>query len=82
MSFADFLEHWLSHDCAATLNEITILNYRKKIKNLIVPYLGKYRMNTIDRDKLQNLLITLHDNGYSNNTISSVKGILNDIFKL
>ena len=80
MSFADFLEHWLVHDCAATLNEITILNYRKKIKNLIVPYLGKYRMNTRDRDKLQNLLITLHDNGYSDNTISAVKGIVTKCF--
>ncbi len=80
MSLADFLEHWLVNDCAATLNEITIINYRKKIKNLIVPYLGKYRMNTIDRDKLQNLLITLHDNGYSDNTISAVKGILTKCF--
>lgn len=80
MSFADFLEHWLVNDCAATLNEVTITNYRKKIKNLIVPHLGKYRMNTIDRDKLQNLLIILHDNGYSDNTISSVKGILTKCF--
>ena len=80
MSFADFLEHWIIHDCAATLNEITIINYRKKIKNLIVPYLGKYRINTLDRDKLQNLLITLHDNGYSDNTVSSVKGILTKCF--
>lgn len=80
MSFADFLEHWLVNDCAATLNEVTILNYRKKIKNLIVPYLGKYRLNTIDRDKLQNLLITLHDNGYAHNTISAVKGILTKCF--
>ena len=80
MSFADFLEHWLVNDCAAALGEITIINYRKKVKNLIVPYLGKYRMNTIDRDKLQNLLITLHDNGYSNNTISAVKGILTKCF--
>lgn len=61
MSFADFLEHWLINDCSATLNEVTTLNYHKKIKNLIVPYLGKYRINTIDRDKLQNLLIQLHD---------------------
>lgn len=80
MSFANFLEHWLVNDCAATLNEITILNYQKKNKNLIVPYLGKYRVNTIDRDKLQNLLITLHDKGYSNNTLSSVKGILSKCF--
>lgn len=80
MSFADFLEHWLINDCSAILSEITITNYRKKIKNLIIPYLGKYRINTIDRDKLQNLLITLHDNGYSDNTISSVKGILTKCF--
>lgn len=80
MSFADFLEHWIVNDCAVTLNELTIINYRKKIKNLIVPYLGKYRMNTIDRDKLQNLLKTLHDNGYSNNTMLAVKGILSKCF--
>ena len=80
MSVADFLEHWLVNDCSATLNEVTILNYRKKIKNLIVPYIGKYRINTIDRDKLQNLLITLHDNGYSDNTISAVKGIITKCF--
>ena len=80
MSMADFLEHWIANDCAATINENTLINYRKKIKNLILPYLGKYRMSTIDRDKLQNLLITLHDNGYSHNTISGVKGILTKCF--
>lgn len=80
MSFADFLGHWLVNDCMATLSENTMINYRKKIKNLIVPYLGKYRLNTIDRDKLQNLLITLHDKGYSYNTLSAVKGILSKCF--
>ena len=80
MSFADFLEHWIVNDCVATLNEVTILNYRKKIKNLIVPTLGKYKVNTIDRDKLQNLLVYLHNNGYSGNTLSSVKGILTKCF--
>ena len=80
MSYADFLDHWLVNDCMATLSENTMINYRKKIKNLIVPYLGKYRLNTIDRDKLQNLLITLHDKGYSYNTLSAVKGILSKCF--
>ena len=80
MSVADFLEHWMRNDCAATLGEMTIINYKKRIKNQIVPYIGKYRMNTIDRDKLQNLLIVLHDNGYSYNTISAVKGILTKCF--
>ncbi len=80
MSFADFLEHWVINDCSATLNEITITNYRKKIKNLIVPTLGKYRVDSIDRDKLQNLLTELHNNGYSSNTLSSIKGILTKCF--
>lgn len=80
MSFADFLNHWLATDCAATLNEMTLLNYRKRIKNLIIPHSGKYRMNTIERDKLQNLLITLHNDGYAYNTLSTVKGILSKCF--
>ena len=45
-----------------------------------MPKLGKYRVNSIDRDKLQNLLIELHDNGYSSNTLSAVKGILTKSF--
>ncbi|MBE7019133.1 MAG: site-specific integrase [Ruminococcaceae bacterium] len=80
MSFADFLEHWIVNDCSAILNEVTIQNYRKKIKNLIAPTLGKYKVNTIDRDKLQNLLVYLHNNGYSSNTLSAVKGILTKCF--
>ena len=50
MSVADFLERWIENDCVADLKEITVENYRKKIKNLILPYLGKYRLNTVDRD--------------------------------
>ena len=34
MSFADFLEYWVVNDCTATLNEVTIINYRKKLKIL------------------------------------------------
>ena len=80
MSFADFLEHWIQNDCIHTLNEITIANYRRKIKNLIIPYIGKYQLKTINRDKLQNLLAILHDKGYSKNTIISIKGILSKCF--
>ena len=50
MSFADFLDHWLVNDCMATLSENTMINYRKKIKNLIVPYLGKVLRNPKKRD--------------------------------
>lgn len=80
MSFADFLEHWINIECESTLNEVTVMNYRKKVKNLINPYLGRYNINTINRDKLQNLLSTLHNNGYARNTLLVVKGILTKCF--
>ena len=80
MSFADFLEHWIQNDCVNIISEITLLHYRKKIKTLIVPYLGKYRVNSIDRDKLQNLLAVLHDKGYSRHTLVGVRGILTKCF--
>lgn len=80
MSFADFLEHWIENDCVNIISETTLIHYRKKIKTLIVPYLGKYRVSSIDRDKLQNLLALLHDKGYSKHTLVGVRGILTKCF--
>ncbi|MBR2372275.1 MAG: site-specific integrase [Clostridia bacterium] len=80
MSFADFLDYWIDNDCKAILNETTIDHYQKKIKNLITPTLGGYRLSTISRDKLQSLLTHLHDNGYAYNTLISIKGILTKCF--
>lgn len=65
MSFSDFLEMWMESECAPTLKESTVLNYQKKIKNHIRPYLGHYRLNSIQREKIQELLCGMHNNGYS-----------------
>ena len=35
MSFADFMEHWIVNDCSATINEVTLINYRRKSKILL-----------------------------------------------
>ena len=76
LSFADFLETWMESECAPTLKESTVLNYQKKIKNHIRPYLGHYRLNSIQREKIQELLCGMHNNGYAKNTLLVVKGIL------
>lgn len=76
MSFADFLETWMESECVPTLKESTVLNYQKKIKNHIRPYLGHYRLNSIQREKIQELLCGMHNNGYAKNTLLVVKGIL------
>lgn len=80
MSFADFLDYWMEHDCKAVLKESTFINYQKKIKNHIKPELGGYRMKLIDKDRLQEFLNAMHDNGYARNTLMVDKGILTKCF--
>ena len=76
ISFADFLDIWLEEECKTTLKSITIASYQKKIKNHIIPALGKYALKNIKRTDLQNFLNKMHDNGYSKNSIVEIKGIL------
>lgn len=80
MSFSAFLDEWMEKDCRATLKEVTVYNYQKKVKNLIKPYLGEYRLKTITRDNLQSLLNELYDMGYAKNTLNGVKGIISKSF--
>lgn len=76
ISFADFLDIWLEEECKTTLKSITMASYQKKIKNHIIPALGKYALKNIKRTDLQNFLNKMHDNGYSKNSIVEIKGIL------
>ena len=79
MSYADFLNRWLENralDCA----ESTIKGYEKKIRLYIKPELGSYRLKSITKDKLQDFITKMFNDGFSKNTISSVKGIITKSF--
>lgn len=76
ISFADFLDIWIEQECKTTLKSITVTGYLKKIKNHIKPALGKYALKNIRKIDLQNFLNTMHDNGYSKNSVTETKGIL------
>jgi len=74
MSFADFLDEWLSS--LVNLKPLTIQNYEKKIRLYIKPELGKYRLKAIENADLQRLITNLYNDGRSINTLSTIKGIL------
>lgn len=79
MSYADFLDRWLENralDCA----ESTIKGYEKKIRLYIKPELGAYRLKSITKDNLQDFITKMFNDGFSKNTISSVKGIITKSF--
>lgn len=80
ISFADFLDYWIKHDCAIDLKEVTIKNYENKIRLYIKPKLGAYRLKAIKRDDLQEFLLDMYNMGFAKTTLSVIKGILTKSF--
>ena len=80
ISFSDFLDYWVEHDCKVDLKPVTVANYEKKIRLYIKPTLGGYRLRTIKKDDLQGLLMALFDRGFAINTLDVIRGILSKCF--
>lgn len=80
MSFSDYLDFWLEHDCMLDFKPATVAGYKKRIDLYIRPTLGKYRLGAIQKEDLQSLLLDIYNNGFSKNTLSVIKGILTKSF--
>lgn len=76
MSFGDYLDFWMEEYCKTNLKLTTVENYEKKIRLHIKPVLGKFRLNSITPVPLQKFINKMFNDGYSKNTLSSVKRIL------
>ena len=66
----------MENDCKYNLKETTLLNYRKRIRIHIKPELGSYQVRRLSRERLQRFLQKKHDEGYSKNTLSTLRGII------
>ena len=76
MSVADFLDIWFEKDCMVDLKPTTLTNYKKSIDNLLKPKLGSYRLKSLTREVLQAFLVEMYDEGYSINSLISLKALL------
>ena len=76
ISVADYYELWLDKYCAINCKYKTIESYRKRIKNLINPAIGNFKLCSLQPATIQQLINDLFNNGYSRNTIVSIKGLL------
>lgn len=79
ISYSDFLDLWLKY-VSLTCAYSTIVGYKKKIRLYIKPALGGYRLKSITKNILQDFLTNLYNEGFSKNTISSIKGIITKSF--
>lgn len=80
MSYADFLDRWIENDIKISCKAGTVKGYEKKIRLYIKPNLGEYRLKNITKDSLQAFITKMYNDGFSPNTISSIRGILSKSF--
>ena len=80
MSYADFLDQWIENDIKISCKAETVKGYEKKIRLYIKPNLGDYRLKAITKDNLQQFITKMFNEGFSPNTISSIRGLLSKSF--
>ena len=78
ISFSDFLDKWITNYGELELDHSTIYNYKKLIELHIKPELGKYKLNTLVHETLQKFLQNKFNDGFSRNTLSVMKSIINN----
>lgn len=77
MSYSDFLDKWIIEYGKLELDDDTIVGYKKLIRLHIKPSLGKYRLNSLTHEVIQNFIKTKFNEGFSRNTLSVMKSIIN-----
>ena len=76
ISVNDYFDYWLKNYCCVNLKETTVDNYKKKIRLYIKPVLGNYKLKALSPAVCQKLINDLFNQGFSRNTLSTIKGIL------
>ena len=76
ISFYDFLDLWVDTYCKINLKDVTVTNYKKKIRIHIKPELGVYKLKALTPTVLQQFINNIAEQNYSRNTLSVIKGIL------
>lgn len=77
-SYSDYLDEWIESYGSLELAPNTITSYKKKIRLYIKPALGKNKLNALSHEELQKFLQKKFDEGFSRNSISIIKSILNN----
>lgn len=76
ISYNDYLNYWVDNYCKTNLKDTTCNSYNKKIRLYIKPELGKYKLKSLSAATLQEFINQKFNEGFSRNSLMSIKGIL------
>jgi len=79
ITFSDWLDTWLEIYKKSEIKPMTYINYRAKIKNHIKPLIGKYRLNDLRVDIIQDTINKLSSvKKLSPETVRGIYNIIHD----
>ncbi len=82
ISFSDFLKVWLQEYVMTNTLPTTQQNYEKMIRNYINPVLGKYQLQKLSNNVIQQFINDLiYKKKISRNSVVGIKAILTSVFK-
>lgn len=81
ISVSDYLDYWMEHYVKTSLKFTTYDHYTRDIKNHIRPALGKYYLQRLSIQKLQDFFTSKFQDGYSANSLCGFYGILSGAFE-
>ena len=76
VTLQEYLENWLEHVHKPLVRLSTYLNYRKLLKNYIVPGLGKVKMHRLTPQQVQAFYSKKISDGLSPKTVNNIHGVL------
>ncbi len=76
MKYSQWLEQWLNNYVRPIKKERTYKKYLKQVQNHISPQLGGYSLDELSAQVLQQLTVSLTDNGLATNTVKGVTSVL------
>ncbi|MER2079825.1 tyrosine-type recombinase/integrase [Psychrobacillus psychrotolerans] len=81
MSVHDYFNYWYEQYVMKNLKYNTQENYRMIIDNHILPYIGIYKLKSIDPASIQKLIDSEFEKGFSKRTLEITRSVLSGAFK-
>jgi integrase len=72
----EYLENWLENVHKPTIRLSTYLNYRKLLKNYVVPGLGKVKIHRLTPQQVQGFYSQKMSQGLAPKTVNNIHGVL------
>jgi hypothetical protein len=75
-TLAEYLTNWYETYCTSNLRPSTADGYKRNIENHIIPHIGRFKLNALTAETIDNMYRDLFAKGLSNNSVRYIRATL------